>query len=73
MYVINDPLGQTLSPSSGDRYRFSLERFIVLRDFEKWGWTDVMCENSDHYWVGLVDHFCYFFVYARYQILLGST
>ena len=53
-YVIHDPLGLTHSPASSDHMKF-----VLLRDFEKYGWTDTMCENSDHYrpwlWVGLVD------------------
>ena len=28
---------------------FSLEICFVLQDFEKWGRTDKMCENNDHY------------------------
>ena len=64
--VINDPLGQTQSPTSSDHYSdltFGLVCEILkkddLPDKPANGRTDTTYENSDHYlqllWVGLVD------------------
>ena len=36
MCVINDPLGQTHSPASGDHCVSHMKYFFVLRHFEKW-------------------------------------
>ena len=44
--VINDALGQTHSLESSEQC-FRLK--IVWLDIEKWGRSDNMCENNDHY------------------------
>ena len=46
-------LASPLSPASNDNY-FSLEICFVLLEFKKWGRTDTMFGNSDHYRVSLV-------------------
>ena len=58
--VINDPLGQTFSPSSS--YNYFQGKFVLLCDILKNGdgYTGGnMCEDNDHYrqglWVGRVD------------------
>ena len=39
IYAINDPLGQTHTPTSSNPYS-QLRSCIVLRDFDRWGRTD---------------------------------
>ena len=66
MSAINDPLGQTHSPASSYHYSH-LKVVFVLRDFEKWGRTDVRTDGqtprakivitTDRDRVGLVDQY----------------
>ena len=70
--VINDPICQTHNSTSSDHYTWKLVCFARLW---KWGRTDDICENSDHYrpWLllGQVDQYsCSYgiFTYVRDQI-----
>ena len=78
MSAINDPLGQSHSSASSNRYSHLLID-VFRKILKQWGWTyrrtdgrtDTTCENSNHYrlwvWINyqywLVFHSSFLFVY----------